>query len=88
MRVSAGGPDLVVSRERNVDDRAQWLGMPDGRNATGSFCNPRRVGDLVWTEAYVSYAPGKGQTSSSGHIIICRPASALSSIRITAARRN
>ena len=33
MRVAACGPDDVVSRERDVDDRAQRFGMPDGGDA-------------------------------------------------------
>ena len=84
----ASGPDDVVLRERHIYDGPQRLRVTNGGNAAGIFCNPRRAGDLVRTEAYVTYAPGKGQTSSSGHIIICRSASALSSIRMTAARRN
>ena len=88
VRVAPGGPDLVELPEVEVHDRAQGSRMAERRHAAGIFCNPRRAGDLVRTEAYVTYAPGKGQTSSSGHIIICRSASALSSIRMTAARRN
>jgi hypothetical protein len=40
MRMAAGGPNLVVLRERDIDDGAQRLGVADGCNAACGVCNP------------------------------------------------
>lgn len=58
LRVTRGGPDRVVTREADVDDRPDRLGMTDGRDPTDdeSCCRPdevgiRRLDTAIWSMA-------------------------------------
>ena len=53
--VPTGRPHLVVPRERDVDDGAQWLRVTHWRNAAHGFCNS-------WGDLRAAHRVGCGGT--------------------------
>ncbi len=66
--MAGGSPDLAVAREFDIDERADRLGMPDGRDSAD------RLTGVQSYEVGVG-APHAGDAEKRGYLLRCPPMS-------------